>query len=191
MKRRTVLLAGAWPLLGAPLATPDAAQAQPRAPRPPDVSLLDDQGHGHSLRMLLARHTVAINFIYTGCASFCPPQTAVFREVQRRLADARAGTFPPLLLSISIDPLNDTPRALARYAARFDVRLGVAAHWLMLTGDVAALRETARAFDADTDRVDQHPAQLWVGCVPRSRWLNAAGLTSPDDVLRLMRVAEA
>lgn len=191
MKRRRVLLAGVGTILGAHLAAPAAALGQTRAPRPPDVSLLDEQGRSHGLQALLARHTVAINFIYTGCASFCPPQTAVFREVQRRLADARAGRFPPLLLSISIDPLNDTPRALARYAARFDVQLGVPAHWLMLTGDAAVLRDTARAFDVSTERVDEHPAQLWVGCVPRSRWLNAAGLAGPDDVLRLMRVAEA
>jgi protein SCO1 len=188
MNRRSLLLAAACPVL----ASHGPATAQAAAPRPPDVSLLDDAGRSVSLRALLARHTVAINFIFTGCLSFCPPQTAVFREVQRRLGELGSGSaYPPLLLSISLDALNDTPQALAQYAAKFEARLGLPARWLMLTGDASALRDTARAFGAGTERLDDHPAQLWVGCMPRAHWRNAAGLAAPDDVLRLLRAASA
>lgn len=165
--------------------------AQPSAPAIPDVSLLDEQGRSVRLRALLADRTVAINFIYTGCSSFCPPQTAVFRATQLRFGELRGSSHAPLLLSLSIDPLSDSPQALRQYAARFDAKLGSAHGWMMLTGDVGAVERTTRAFGASSQRVDDHPVQLWVGCAPKARWFSTTGLASADDVLRMMKAAAA
>lgn len=174
----------------------DAAQTASSAmPVIPDVRLLDEQSREHSLRSLMESHTVAINFIYTGCSSFCPPQTAVFKAVQSRMNEAlRGASYAPLLMSISIDPLNDTPETLARYAARFEARLGLKQRWMMFTGEPGAIAQTARAFYAASvsgTRVEDHPAQIWIGCAPRARWRSIASLPSADDVLRLMKEAAA
>lgn len=183
MNRRSFLAASACAV--------GSTWAQPIAPVIPDVHLLDEQGRSVRLRSLLVDRTVAINFIYTGCTSFCPPQTAVFRAAQERLGELRSAVYAPLLLSLSIDPLNDSPKALAQYAARFDAKLGLAQGWMMLTGDPATLARTTRAFGASSARVDDHPVQLWVGCPPKSRWFSTTGLASTDDVLRLMKAAAA
>jgi protein SCO1 len=183
MKRRSFLVASACAV--------GSVWALPKAPVVPDVGLVDEQGRSVQLRSLLADRTVAINFIYTGCTSFCPPQTAVFRAAQERFGELRSAVHAPLLLSLSIDPLNDSPKALAQYAARFDAKLGLAQGWLMLTGDPATLERTTRAFGASSARVDDHPVQLWVGSVPKSRWFSTAGLASTDDVLRMMKAAAA
>jgi protein SCO1 len=183
MKRRSFLAASACAV--------GSVLAQPSAPIVPDVSLLDEQGRSVRLRSLLVDRTVAINFIYTGCSSFCPAQTAVFRAAQERFGELRSAVHAPLLLSLSIDPLNDSPKALAQYAARFDAKLGLAQGWLMLTGDTATLERTTRAFGASSARVDDHPVQLWVGCTPKARWFSTTGLASTDDVLRLMKAAAA
>jgi protein SCO1/2 len=160
-------------------------------PNVPDVALRDQQGREVRLRALLAERTVALNFIFTGCSSFCPPQTAVFRSVQARLDELRSARYAPLLLSLTLDPLNDTPQALTQYAARFDARLGLAQGWLMLTGAPDVVERTTRAFDASAGNPDDHPAQLWVGCSANARWLRSSGLASADDVLRMMRKAAA
>jgi protein SCO1 len=183
MKRRSFLAASACAV--------SSVWAQPNAPVVPDVSLLDEQGRSVRLRSLLVDRTVAINFIYTGCTSFCPPQTAVFRATQERFGELGKAAHAPLLLSLSIDPLNDSPKALAQYAARFEAKLGLAQGWMMLTGDPATLERTTRAFGASSLRVDDHPVQLWVGCAPKSRWFSTTGLASTDDVLRLMKAAAA
>lgn len=161
------------------------------APAVPDVHLLDSTGASVGLRELAARRTIALNFIYTGCSSFCPPQTAVFRAVQARLGEVRRPGLEPLLLSLSIDPLNDTPAALARYAERFDAPLSLGHGWLMLTGEPAAVARTTRAFNASVTDPADHPAQLWVGCEAKGRWLNANALAEPDDVFRMMRRVSA
>jgi protein SCO1 len=183
MIRRSFLVASACAV--------GAAWAQPGTPVVPDVILMDEQGRTFRLRSLLAERTVAINFIFTGCTSFCPPQTAVFRAAQERLGELRSVAHAPLLLSLSVDPLNDSPKALSQYAARFDARLGLNQGWLMLTGEPAAVERTSRAFGASSVRVDDHPVQLWVGCAPKSRWFSTTGLASADDVLRLMKAAAA
>ena len=184
MNTRRIVLA----TLAAVLLPPARAATTPSVP---DVRLLDSTGTSVGLRELTARHTVALNFIYTGCSSFCPPQTAVFRAVQARLAEVRGPSLNPLLLSLSIDPLNDSPSALARYASRFEARLGLAHGWLMLTGETAAIARTTRAFNASVIDPAEHPAQLWVGCEPKGRWLNANALAAPDDVLLMMRRVSA
>lgn len=179
-------------LLISTLACAAAPQTRAETLRIPDVQLQDDKGRSHALRELIERHTVALNFIYTGCLSFCPPQTSVFRAVQTRLQELKDNSpYAPLLLSLSIDPLNDTPAALASYAARFDAKLGLPQRWLMLTGSAPTMEQAARAFRASTQRVDDHPALLWVGCAAKSRWQSAAGLANADDVLRMMKAASA
>ncbi|MEO5695674.1 MAG: SCO family protein [Burkholderiaceae bacterium] len=187
MKRRTFVLGG---LAAGGLGASAGAVAESfDTPKVPDLTLLDHLGRPVPLRSLLARHTVAVNFIFTGCANFCPPQTAVFRAVQMRLPELRALQPAPLLLSLSLDPLSDSPQALVRYAQRFEAKLGLEQGWLMLTGEVAAMGQAALAFDAGGPNLDDHPARLWVGS--KSRWLSATGLAGPDVVLRMMKKVAA
>jgi protein SCO1 len=184
MNRRYFIGAGLMAVLG-------EGTGQSITPVLPNVSLIDDQGRSLSLMALCEHRTVAVNFIFTGCVSFCPPQTAIFRAAQARFDELRGLKQPPLLLSISIDPLNDSAQSLARYASRFDARLGLAQGWLMLTGDVASIEKTSRAFGASSQRIDDHPPKLWVGAASKSRWLSSNGLASADDILRLMKAVAA
>jgi protein SCO1/2 len=158
-------------------------------PRLPDLSLLDHRGEPQRLPPLFAAGPVAVNFIYTGCASFCPPQTAIFRHLQS-LLDA-----PPrlaaTLLSISIDPLSDTPAALARYAARFEARLGVREQWLMLTGSPAQIDAVLAGFGLHATTLADHPAQVWVGHPARGRWTRTLGMASAGELASWLRAAAA
>ncbi len=159
--------------------------ASPAMPRIPDISLLDQDGRTVRLRDLVADGVVAINFIYTGCASFCPPQTAVFRDLRERL-DAEP-TIQATLLSISIDPVNDTPSALSAYAERFDVVLGEHSRWLMLTGRLSDIDRVLIAFGVHRGSLEDHPAQVWLGHSTNRRWRRALGLASAVDLMRWIR----
>src|ERR1700740_3498254 len=56
---------------------------------------------------------VVLNFIYTSCNSVCPLLSAVLAQFRDQLGSERAGVH---LVSISIDPEEDTPRRLSAYA---------------------------------------------------------------------------
>jgi protein SCO1/2 len=186
MKRRTLLRGLPGFAIGAPVLAADPTWATV-APRIADTPLLDHQGHTHRLQALLSDGPVAVNFIYTGCVSFCPPQTAIFLQLQGLLA--LAPDPPGMLVSISIDPLSDTPSALAAYAARFDARLGVRERWLMLTGGPAQIDAVLAGFGLHATALRDHPSQVWVGMVKRARWTRTLGLASAEELARWMRAA--
>src|SRR5689334_12495435 len=64
---------------------------------------------------LVKHRTVLINFMYTTCDGICPRATANLSRAQEFIADLLGREV--YILSISVDPVNDTPRRLARYAA--------------------------------------------------------------------------
>ena len=72
-------------------------------------------------------HVVVYDFIFTHCAGTCPMMTATMRRLTKKIPK----TAPVRFVSISVDPIRDTPKILHDYAtyARNDPR------WMFLTGD--------------------------------------------------------
>lgn len=80
----------------------------------------------------LKGHPWIANFIFTRCAGPCPLMSSKMARLQRETLD-----IPDLkLLSISVDPLADTPEALRAYAEKYQASPD---RWLFLTGGVAEL----------------------------------------------------
>lgn len=145
-----------------------------RAPRLPSVALTDETGRTVRLDDLSKDHVVAMNFIFTSCSTICQPMSATFAQVEKRL-----GSRPVRLVSISIDPDNDTPARLAEWKARFQ---GGAA-WTLLTGareDIDRLRKTLGVYTADA--VSHTPTTVLLDeRSGRSTRLN--GLVQASDVI--------
>jgi protein SCO1/2 len=92
----------------------------------PNAHLVSDAGKPVQLDEMKGYVTV-YDFIFTNCAGTCPLMTATMRKVTKKIAkDARVR-----FISISVDPVRDTPQQLAEYAKRVrnDDR------WLFMTGD--------------------------------------------------------
>jgi cytochrome oxidase Cu insertion factor (SCO1/SenC/PrrC family) len=116
-----------------------AAQALQPAAAIPDVPVLDQNGrHLNFYSDLVRGRTVAIDFVFTSCSTFCPVLTANFRTVQEQI-DARVGKDVELI-SISLDPVTDTPARLKEFSAQFEPGPG----WTFVTG---ALPDIARLLD--------------------------------------------
>jgi len=89
---------------------------------------------------------VVITFIYTRCPfeDMCPRLTHNFEKIQTQLAPKYGTRFE--LLSVSIDPANDTPSALKDYAKRENIDL---AQWNLLTGNPDQIKKLAGNFGID------------------------------------------
>lgn len=87
-------------------------------PRPVPEAALEDQD-GRVFRLQDYRDKlVAVEFIYTRCATVCSTLGAGFRQIRDSLpAAALERDF--VLVSISFDPQNDTPAQLNAYGRRF------------------------------------------------------------------------
>jgi protein SCO1/2 len=76
----------------------------------------------------LEGHPSVVDFIFTRCMSSCPRLTATMATLQSRLAAEKSSAR---LFSFSVDPENDTPQVLARYAAEAHAD---PARWTFVTG---------------------------------------------------------
>ncbi|MBH3409398.1 SCO family protein [Pseudomonas putida] len=127
---------------------------------------------------LIKDKVVAINFIFTGCSDSCPVETARLRQVQKILGD-RVGK-DIFLYSISIDPYNDTPATLKRYAEKF----GIGPGWPLLTGAPEAIdplrRRLGRYIEGlENGRSRDHNLSLIIGNQATGRWMKASPFESP------------
>src|SRR5215831_18471532 len=79
----------------------------------PAVQLVRDDGKVVSLpEEIDDGRPVVLNFIFTTCSSICPLTSQVFAQFQQRLG-ADSGRVH--LMSISVDPEEDTPARLRKY----------------------------------------------------------------------------
>ncbi len=86
-----------------------------------DGKVLNDLGEQLALQDLVGDKLVLLGFIYTHCSDIngCPLATFVMKKVQDRLVQD-AGLAPQVrLISLSFDPVQDTPAALLDYAGNF------------------------------------------------------------------------
>ncbi|MFV3406422.1 SCO family protein [Pseudomonas sp. NY15463] len=179
---------GTWrvllPLLLA-LSLPPPSSAPPESATPwgadyfPNPTLLTQDGQ--QVRFfddLIKDKVVAINFIFTGCGDSCPVETARLRQVQKLLGD-RVGK-DIFIYSISIDPYNDTPATLKRYAQKFAIAPG----WTLLTGAAADIEQLRRSLGLYIDGLDNgrskdHNLSLIMGNQATGRWMKASPFESP------------
>jgi len=125
-----------------------------------DGAILQDQ-EGRPFRFAaLAGKSILYNFVYTGCSTVCPIQTHVLAEVQRGLAPEVQDKVH--FVSVSLDPLSDSPKVLKAFALRMGANLK---HWSFVTGrpaDVERMADQLRLFKADGRRPDDHATSLWL-----------------------------
>jgi protein SCO1/2 len=165
---------------------PAAPAASERAlePRIPDPVLVDQHGERHRFYSDLVKgKLVLMNSIYTTCPGTCPVQTAIFSQVQRKLGE-RAGSEVQML-SVSLDPVTDTPERLKEFAERFEARPG----WLFLTGPKQDVTDVLQAMDLYSPDPAQHTPMAAIGHEPAGLWMKVINLNAPTDIVgRLDRV---
>jgi protein SCO1/2 len=103
----------------------------------PDFTLTDQNGAPFTSGTSLLGKVSVADDIYTNCEGPCPRMSSQMHQVQSALA-GRDGVE---LVSFTVDPLRDTPDALASYARRFQAEPG---RWFFLTGAPEALQHLDR-----------------------------------------------
>lgn len=166
----------------AALALPVHAEADGFAANFDGAALLDQDGRHFSFGPLAGK-VLLVNFVYTGCSTVCPVQTRALAEVQATLS--RAVRERVRFVSVSIDPLQDTPAALRAFAKRMGADL---AGWSFVTGrpaDVVQIAQRLRLFRPEGKRPDDHTTSLWAADARGRLVQRYAG--NPPDRARLVR----
>lgn len=144
----------------------------------PDTELITQNGEHKRLRSdIVAGRIVVIDFVYTTCTTVCPVLSAILRQVQQRLEDPADGEV--LLVSISVDPVRDTPARLKAYADKLQVGDG----WVWLTGDKQTVDGVLEQLGAYSPDFINHPSMVLVGDPVRNDWTRYLGFPSADQII--------
>lgn len=167
------------------LAMTSALQAQ--APPPikrtvesytvPDVTLVNQDGAKVKLKALLeSGEPVIVDFIFGTCTTICPVLSAGYANLQTKMP---AGASKVHLISISIDPENDTPKVMRDYLKRYRAKAG----WDFFTGRREDIDKVMVAFNAYIPNKMSHYPLTLVRDPKTGQWIRIFGLMSSSEFM--------
>jgi len=149
-------------------------------------TLVDQHGNAFSMELLEGK-TVLLNFIFTQCPGPCPVQTVQLQSLQDQLSTTEKSSIQ--LLSISVDPNNDTPERLVEFARKRQVSFD---NWSFVTGPAEKVDELIASFGAEVSRAAdstlEHSLTLYLVGVDGELWQSYSSLVI-DRMLLDMRTA--
>ena len=136
----------------------------------PDVSLITQHGDTVNLRNdVVGDRIVVIDFVYTTCTTICPVLSAILGQVQADLGERMGKDV--MLVSLTVDPLRDTPARLRAYSEKHRAGDG----WVWLTGNKQAVDDVLRQLGVYTPNYQDHPATVIVGDGASGEWSRFIG----------------
>ncbi len=150
------------------------AAAPPQIKDLPDTMLLDQNGREVRFKSdVLGEKTVAIQFIFTTCRAICPVMGAAFAKLQDRLGERLNKDIS--LVSISIDPVTDTPARMKQWGEQFGARPG----WSLLTGEKGNIENLLKALEA----TNHNSPVVLLGNLRTGEWIRSYDDTTAPDKL--------
>jgi len=143
----------------------------------PAVRLVRDDGQPAMLQEIVTSdRPIVLAFIYTSCTTVCPLTSQTLAQLQARLGSARDQVK---IVSISIDPEQDTPARLAEYAKTFHADR----EWRHYTGSIVASQAAQRAFDVYRGNKMNHAPAIFVRPSAKSSWVRFDGFATVDQLI--------
>jgi protein SCO1 len=128
----------------------------------PSVELIDSESRPFTLKSLQGK-VVLVSFVYTTCNGSCPMTTSALDRVRRKLQEEGLWGRSVEFVSITLDPIRDTPEALAGYARvyRADPK-----SWHFVTGPAERVAKVISSWDmwakVTPDGVIDHPSRIFL-----------------------------
>lgn len=143
----------------------------------PDVTLIDQNGGKVRLQSLMASdRPVVVDFIFGTCTTICPILSSCFINLQQKLGDDSRKVH---LVSISIDPENDTPKVMKEYLKRYRAKQG----WDFLTGSRKDVDAVMKSFNAYIPNKMSHFALTLIHKPGEGKWVRVTGIMSTMEFL--------
>jgi protein SCO1/2 len=147
-----------------------------------NTELIDQNGRAHRFYAdLLRGKKVLINFAFTSCSGACPTMTSNLARAQKLLDEKTRKELT--FITISVDPVNDTPAALKAFATK----LKAGPSWYFLTGTPANVEAVLRRLGGHTSKPSEHVSTLLLGSLSTGHWLKSTATEKPERIAYLAR----
>ena len=131
----------------------------------PNLPVVDQDGR--QLRFyddLIKDKIVVIMFIYTSCTDICPITTARMTQIEDKLGDALGRDI--FIVSLTVDPVNDTPERLKAYSKAFSTGPG----WTFVTGRPEDIRAINYRLGERSKVLSEHRNEIVLGNDVTGEW---------------------
>jgi protein SCO1/2 len=146
-----------------------------------DRTLLNQDGEEVKFASeVIGDNIVVMDFVYTTCTTICPVLSALFTQVQGKLGD-RLGDGV-VMVSMTVDPVRDTPQRLKAYSAKHHASEG----WVWLTGPKSTVEDVLTGVGAYTTNFEDHPSMVLVGDGRTGEWKRLFGFPNPDRIMQVV-----
>lgn len=152
----------------------------------PNTKLVDQNGREVALYDdVLRGRIVVVSFIYTSCRNICPLVISRLAEVYEKLEAAGRGNIT--FVSISIDPIPDTPEKLKSYADAFKI----SGDWRFLTGapeDIDLVRY--KLGERSGGAINQHKNDILLYNDETGEWARDSAMADISNLVMTIRAMD-
>jgi protein SCO1 len=113
---------------------------------------------------LIKNKIVIISFIYTNCTDICPLTTARMTQLEDKLGNLVGRDF--FIISMTVDPENDTPEKLKAYAKAY----GTGPGWTFVTGSPENIRAINYKLGDRSRQLSEHRNEIVLGNAATGEW---------------------
>ena len=149
-----------------------------------NVELIDQNGQRLEFYDdVLKGNIVVISFIFTNCQGACPLMTRNLTMIRDMLPSKVRDEIQ--FISISLDPVRDTPAAMKEFAQTHDADQE---RWLWLTGQPDNVNLITKKLGSYTDELEAHTTTLIAANVRDAHWTKIAPNVPPRGVVERLRM---
>ena len=143
--------------------------------------LVDQNGEPQRLFTdLMQGKIVLINSFFSSCKGVCPVMAQKLHEIAKAHPDRMGKDF--YFLSVSVDPLVDTPQKLGEDAKSIRAKDG----WLFLSGKKENVELALGKFGMTVESRENHSNLFMLGNLKTGLWKKAFGLANADELLSVV-----
>jgi protein SCO1/2 len=179
---RLPLQIAAWLMVSAQLGGGQPSLARLQIP---DTELVNQNGQQVQFVSDVVKERIAvIDTVFTTCTTICPMMGVNYGRLAKILKE-RLGR-EVVMVSVSIDPENDTPARLKEWSAKFYAGPG----WVLLTGPKSRVDTFLKSLGLYTPERLNHQSTILIGNTSGG-WIRTSALSSPDKWMKMIDGLEA
>lgn len=154
-------------------------QPAPVALSVPDIEVVNQDGrHVHFNSQVVDGRIAIVTGFFTNCSSMCPFTQEKLAQVAKLLGP-RLGK-DVVIVSVSVDPENDTPARMKDWGEKFHIGPG----WTLLSGNRAEVDTLLKSLGLFVELRQRHQSALMIGNAATG-WVRISSWTPSEKLARL------
>lgn len=162
------------------LCADDALQTAPTQLAVADVPVVNQSGQHLRFNSDVVKGRIAVvNGFFTTCTAFCPITQENLSRLAKALGDRMGRDV--VIVSVSVDPENDTPERMKAWGEKFHVAPG----WTLVSGKKDEVQMLLKSLGLYVETPQRHHSALMIGS-QKTGWVRASSWSSPEKLVKVL-----